>query len=520
MIGLLRLGQRQSGRASLIANALGRSWTLVANIITFPIYLRLLGQENFGIVAVLASITAIVALFDFGLTPVFSRELHHQGRSFQSRIDLLRSAEVAILAIVALIAAATWSLPDGILAALVKAPASGSASIAYALRWVFTLAAAQLLFTFYVSVMSGIEAQVQSNLLSVGTSVLRSLGVIAPLLIWPTPDVFLLWQFVTTVIGVVAARTVLYGVLSVSQPAGRARFSVREIRAHLPAAGSSFLLATAATLNMNLDKIFVGKMGGLMQIAEYSIAATFAQLIFIASVPITVTVTPRMVRAITGNDPGGFARLLAITTGAIGVVTAMLVVIGFSHGATVIQYWSDGAVASDEASQYLGWLLMGSACLSFSAIYHCVATAHLDFSFGRPYILSMLLTVPSYWLAIEAYGVHGAAVAWGCAQLIIMAAYMLWVSRRHLFSLTASAIPVTGICVGVLASGGACLLLGQLHPRGIVTLAMLVLGEIALASLLAGALLAVLHRRFGVNDGLTSFADSTLRKLIKATHDK
>lgn len=515
MIGILRPGQRQSGRASLIANTLGRAWALLANGIMFPIYLRMLGQESFGIVAILSSIIGIIALFDFGLTPVFARELHHQARDRQSRLDLLFSAEVLFLAIVLAISLAAWLLPTDVVSALVKDAASQAVPVADALRGAFTLAAVQLMFNFYISALSGIEAQVESNLVSIGTSLLRSVGVVLPLLVSPTIEVFLLWQLVTTGIGLLIARFILYRLLSAGRAERSARFSLREVRGRLPAAWASFLLAIAATLNMNLDKILVGRFEGLVQVAEYGIAATFAQLIFIASVPISMTVTPRMVRAITGEESGAFERLLTMTRSSIGVITGILFVVSCWHGSTLIEHWSGGSIASEAVGQYVAWLFIGSACLALSAIYHCIATAHLDFSFGQPYVLSLLLIIPLYWLAIEIAGIRGAAIAWGCVQLMIMVAYMIWVSRRLLRGRALQALPWAGFCVGAAASVIACILFSswQRQASGFVTFGMITLSELALAAVLVVVALVVLHRRWCIDDALAASVDSWIRKI-------
>lgn len=505
----------QSGRISLMANAAGRIWALTANVVMFPIYLRVLGPEHFGIVAVLASITAIVALFDFGLTPVFARELNHQGRAAQSRLDLLHSAERVFLGIVLSITAATWLAPNDWLAALVNTPASGSASIADALRWVFGVATAQLMLNFYIGALSGIEAQIQSNALNVGTSILRSVGVLLPLLLWPGIDTFLWWQLGITCLGVVVSRQVLYGLLG--EPGGmrQARFSGAELRRHLPAARDSFLLATAATLNMNLDKIFVGKIEGLSRIGEYMIATTFAQLIFIATVPLTMTATPRMVRAVTCGDSQAFTRILTTTRTAIGLVTSVLVVVLLWHGPALVQLWSSGAVIATQIDGYTGWLFLGAASLAVSSVYHCVATAHMDFSFGRIYVFSLLLVIPAYWVAIAYNGVAGAAMAWGCAMLVIMLAYREWVSRRWLRGQALRATPAVGLAVGGIAAGASCALLAP-WALGLGTLPGLLLVAV-FELLVAGALsliaLVVLSRHFNIDDGLAVRADVWIRGL-------
>lgn len=513
MIRFFAFGQRQSGGVSLIANALGRAWALSANFVVFPIYLRLMGRENFGIIAILASITAIVGLLDLGLTPVFSRQVHHQGRSHQDRVDLLCSTEVVFSVLLAAVVVAVWVVPDSVVAGLVKTSGDGR-HIAQVLRWAFMVALVQLPLSFYVSAMLAIEAQVQGNLLFVGISMLRSLGIIVPLLIWPTMDVFLSWQFVVTLLGVLLTRHVLYKLLSAGQPISRGRFSMREIREHLPAAGASLLLGMAATLNMNVDKLFVGKLEGLAHVAEYSVSATFAQLIFIASVPITMTVIPRMVRAITGNDARAFEHLLMIARTAIGVATAMLTVICFRHGSMLIQMWTGGRVASESVTNYLPWLFMGSGCLAVSAIYHCVATAHLDFSFGRAYVVSLLVVIPAYWMSIKVAGAHGAAIAWGCAQLLIMLAYMSWVTWRHLRKWVLRSFPALGLALGGVCATAASISMGGWveSAHDLLVFVMLIGCELLLASVLAVACLAALHRTRLVDDPLASSIHSLIRR--------
>jgi O-antigen/teichoic acid export membrane protein len=506
---------RPSGRANLIANAVGRVWALAANVVMFPVYLRLLGQENFGIVAVLAAVTSIVALFDFGLTPVFARELHHQARSPDSRRDLLRTAELVFLGIVVSLMFCVLLAPAAWLAGLVDASAVDSPAIASPLRWVFAVAAAQLLLNFYVSAMSGIERQVQSNAVNVGAGMLRSVGVLLPLLVWPAIEVFLWWQLAATVAGALTARWMLFGMVANRHGGARPRFSVAEIRACLPAARASFLLASAATLNMNLDRLFVSHFGGLTRIAEYTIATTFAQLIFIASVPISMTATPRMVRAVTGGDPSAFDDWLTMTRTAIGLSSGFLMVAFLRHGPALIEHWSGGAVRAAEVGAYSAWLFVGAASLAVSAIYHCVATAHSDFSFGRVYVFSLLVVVPVYALAVRHHGVAGAAMAWGCTQLAIMLAYRAWVNARLLNARSRRAAPWVGLLIGGLAGGASGLLLSpwssQHRSFGATLLAFAAEAGIALALCLVA--LVAWRRRLASDDGLAIRASEWIRSI-------
>jgi O-antigen/teichoic acid export membrane protein len=507
---------RSSGGASLAANTLGRLWTLVANLLMFPVYMRLLGHESFGIVALLAAVTAIIALFDLGLTPVLARELNNQSRDLTSKNDLLFTVEVAICAVVVLTLSAILLLPSEALLTLVNEHRSQTVQLDVALRLVFAVACTQLLFNFYVTAMSGMEAQVRANAAAMAVSLLRSVGVVLPLLAWPRVDVFLYWQLGATVIGILAVRQATYGLLRRPDGALRPRLAWREMRNFLPTAAAAFALSAAASLNMNIDKVFVGKQLGLSQIAEYSIVATFAQLIFIAIVPITITVTPRMVRLVTGNDHAGFGQLLSLTGSAIGIVTASLVTIFWWHGPRLIESWTGGGVHAAAAAGYSNWLFAGFAFLSISSIYHCVAVANRDFSFGRYYVFSVAVVLPLYWLMIERYGLQGAAIAWGLTQFAIMVFYVTWIHQRWLRPLAAqrhvilealiSAGCSAALCAGAVAAG--------LDRMGTLVLVLVVAFELLIGAALTHLGVLALARRLGFHSELSKLIDSRLRSIL------
>ncbi len=511
------LQQRSSGRASVIANAVGRIWMLTANILLFPVYLRLLGPENFGIVALLAAVTAIIALFDFGLSPVFARELNHQARTTQSRLDLLFTAEYVYLAIVITIACASALAPSSWLEALIKEPLGTTTGIAPALRWVFAVAAAQLLFNFYIAAISGIERQVQSNVVIVTTGLVRNVGVLLPLWVSHRVDVFLWWQFGATLAGALLARHLLLVVLRTSALNANGHFCVHELRAIFPAVRGSFLLALAATLNMNFDRLFVGRLEGLARIGEYTIVASFAQLIFIASMPITMAATPRMVRAITSDDRPSYESLLTTVRTAVGIVTAVMVVVFMRHGPTLIEHWSGGAVRAQQIEGYSGWLFLGSAALAISSIWHCVATAHRDYSFGRLYVYSVLLVVPLYGFSVVSNGVAGAAAAWGCTQLVVMLAYRFWVGRRLLAGREQVATPWAGLAIGVVAALLADILLRLVSTgsNSFVGTVATAAAQITLAALFALLALVLVVRRLDSDDTLAARAEAWIRDLLR-----
>jgi O-antigen/teichoic acid export membrane protein len=70
--GLLR---SQSLRWNFVGNVAGRLWLGVLNLITVPVYVHLLGTEAFGIVAMVGTLHAVLAILDLGLAGTANREV-------------------------------------------------------------------------------------------------------------------------------------------------------------------------------------------------------------------------------------------------------------------------------------------------------------------------------------------------------------------------------------------------------------------------------------------------------------
>ena len=58
-----------------IANLLGKFWGALSNFIFLPIYISLIGIENYSIIAFTLILTSIMSILDVGLTSTLSREL-------------------------------------------------------------------------------------------------------------------------------------------------------------------------------------------------------------------------------------------------------------------------------------------------------------------------------------------------------------------------------------------------------------------------------------------------------------
>lgn len=103
-----------------IANYFGQGYTILVAIVVMPMYLGILGPEEFGLIGFLTLFSSWSQLFTTGLNPTPSRQVAvFDGRNGLTSAEfraILRSIALAVLALSLIIAAAVW-LAGGLIAA-------------------------------------------------------------------------------------------------------------------------------------------------------------------------------------------------------------------------------------------------------------------------------------------------------------------------------------------------------------------------------------------------------------------
>src|SRR5271168_5335728 len=83
-------------RINIVASYIGRTWQILAGFVFLPAYLKVLGAEQYALVAFATVLNATLAFADFGLRPTLTREIAalsaHSGQE-QEMHTLSRSVE-------------------------------------------------------------------------------------------------------------------------------------------------------------------------------------------------------------------------------------------------------------------------------------------------------------------------------------------------------------------------------------------------------------------------------------------
>lgn len=125
-----------------LARNLGSNYVLyaasvVAGLVLTPVIIDAIGKEGYGVWIFIGSVTIVLRLLDFGITPTVVRfTAYHRGRDAPEEIDALASTSLAVYLVLGVVSVAAglvlaWFLPDMIsLGPLEERPAQIAAVIA------------------------------------------------------------------------------------------------------------------------------------------------------------------------------------------------------------------------------------------------------------------------------------------------------------------------------------------------------------------------------------------------------
>ena len=258
---------------NLGSNYLAYAAAVVSGLILTPIIIDAIGKEGYGAWIFIASITTVLRLLDFGITPTVVRfTAFHRGRGASEDIDVLASASLAvylILGLISLIAGLVlaWFLPDLItLSPDLQQPAQVATVIA-----VLTLGT-QAPLGLFGSLLKGAQ---RFDVLNIGA--LISIAAYTILVI-----VILTRQSTLPVLATIAFAASLirlgYPILFIRRELpglriSRAAVSRESLKALLGFSWFAFLGHIAGKVVFSADVIVIGMILGAKEVALYGVAA-------------------------------------------------------------------------------------------------------------------------------------------------------------------------------------------------------------------------------------------------------
>lgn len=478
-------------RRNILANYVGGAFSALLAIAFVPVYIRYLGAEAYGVIALYVALQACLAVVDLGMKPTMTREAARYGageldeRAFAAT---LRALELLSGAIACLFAAA-WALSAPLIARdWLRTEGLDPDGVAASLALMGAVAAIRFVEGLYAGALVGLQRQVLHNAIGVAVTASSVLGAVAVLaFVRASLEAFFLWQLLVYALSLAVRRALLPAPVRQATSATDARASLARVWRF--AAGMTSIGASAVVLTQ-LDRIVLSGLVPLSELAYYSLAVAAASVIGLAVSPITQAFYPRLVAAATRGDAQALDATDRLGLQLVAAATAASMALLCLFPTQIVLVWSGDSGLAARVAPVLPVVAAG-------AFLNAVVQPRVlrDFARGSTRLAALinaaavLVMVPALLWVAPRFGILGAAYCW-LALNVVYAIVFLGARALDIAFPVAAALVVAGAAA-----------FGGLHPaqpeaRLAWACALLAIGATALvASVAAASLLRPLAAR-------------------------
>lgn len=359
-----------------------RSGALLVGVLILPQFTRLLGAEQFGIVAVIFSFQALLLILDLGMSTLLSRDIA-AAEADSETLTAWRTAEAVVSGFYVVLTPTALLVSSFVSTGL----SPTQLVVAMLLFWVLTvqnIGQTALLAKHHFVAAGSIQF--------VGVAVRGISTLLALRFIAADLTVFLLSQLVVATGQAVVTRYWCALRLRGAASEKVIRVKLAQCLQMTKRSRPLVLFGIAGAAVMQLDKPIVATFTSAAQIAPYYLATTLclAPLSLLAG-PVAQYFQPRLVRAVASDDDALVQQVLRPFTAAIVVVTMLPSAFLWAMREPIVSAWLGNPLLVGDVAKYTAILLPGVAVGALGFVPYGILLARQDFRFQA--VSSATLTV-------------------------------------------------------------------------------------------------------------------------------
>jgi O-antigen/teichoic acid export membrane protein len=445
---------------STLINLAGAAIPAVLVLVTVPIYLRIIGEARYGILAIVWLLLGYFGVFDLGF-----------GRAVANRIAALHDSTaearqgifwtgLAISAITGVIGGGILYLTgDWLFAQVFHISGSLRIEAEDAMPWMAFALPLAIFISLLAGALEGRQAFMALNSAQIiGTVLYQVFPLVVAYFGWIT----LPYLIASAIIGRLLSAAVLFSLAYRHIPLSlRPRFALDQVKSMLRYGGWITITGLVSPLLTVFDRFLIGAKVGMVAVTSYTVPYNLVMRISILPVSLQNALFPRFAMIELADAKELAARALVL----LGAVMTPTVVIGLLFIKPFLILWV-GAALAEKTVPVAQILLLGIWINTLAYIPYAYLQAR-----GRPdlpakfHVIELLPYIVSLWALIGWIGVKGAAVAWDL-RVSADALLLFWATRttsglRHNMTglvpiigafVIATEIPFYSILYGVLSA--------------------------------------------------------------------
>ena len=494
---------------NIAATAGSRVYLTLLGLLVLPIYLRMLGPEAYGLVALFFVLQVWFQLLDMGLTATLAREAARcrGGAREGAELGALLRALERLFAVVLALAAAALCAGSGLLAeSWLSLDRITPAEAARAIELMALCIVARVLGELYRAAIAGFERLVWLAGCSTLFGTLRLLGVL-PFLAWAgaTPSNFFAYQLAVAAVETVALRVMARRYVP-RAGAPSSGWGLQPLRGVLGFSLAMSLASVVWVMASQIDKLI---LSGLLTLADYgafSLAVTAAAGVLLATGSLADTLVPRFTTLLAQGAAQQVSRLYRQATQWTAIVAWAAAALMACHAEHILWAWTGDAALAAQMAPVMALYAVGNAAMAVGAMpyYLQLAQGRLGLHLVGTGLMLVLLVPGLLWASARA-GPTGAALVWLVVNLLYLLAWTPVAHRNFMGGQHAAWLRHDVLPAAALATACALATTALPWPAERAAVALLLL-PVAAAILVAAA-------------AGSSWAREALRQRLRATPD-
>lgn len=419
-------------KINVIANYFGKFVSILSNFIFIPLYISILGFENYSIISFCLVVAGIMVVLDSGLTATLSRELARADQNSEEKIKIFKTLESIYLLISFFAICILFLLSNIISSGWLTSSRYNSSDISLFIKIFSFDVGFQLLFRFYLGGFLGLEKQIKSNSLQILWGLSRNGLVLIVIAVFPTLITFFIWQSSVSFLFVLISGTLLRKELLGLIKLKFYKIEKEVIKKSWKFAAGVLLISLVAAMNTQMDKLAISKLLPIENLGHYTIAVSLSMGIFILINPISSAILPRFTNYFSSGQVLLAQDLFNKVNRIVSVLVFSMLSCMFYFRTELIWIWTGSTEIALQSGIYIPYMALGISFLSMQILPYNIAIANgntkLNYVIG---IISLCFSLPGYWIGTIYFGAIGAAFVFSLIQVVITFVYLYFIQIKY-----------------------------------------------------------------------------------------
>lgn len=421
-------------RSNIGASFAGHLWVALMGMAFVPLYLRTLGAEAFGIVALMLTFQTLSLALDAGIAMFIGKEVAQRlvdpGRAGSIR-QLVRSFEWLVWPMAILLGLSLAAASAPIAEHWLQLGAISQSDARDALLLTALVVALLWPTSFYAATLSGLEQQAPLNAVVVVFSTLRFAGVLPFIALTDSG----LMGFIAWHAGVGATQTATTAFTTWSllpRSVGAACLNTDEWRSAGNFASGVFTILVFGLALSHLDRLTLSVIRPIEELGEFMIAAALAGGLGRLVGPMFGTVYPRMCRLIAAGKDEQLTTLYHLASQAVMALVGSAGAVICLFASDVLRIWTGDPDLAERLRIPVALLFSGSVLNGLASMPFALQLAHGWTRLASAVnVGAVAAAVPLYAFGVSGHGVTGAAGVWLLINIVILV-ITIPLMHRHL----------------------------------------------------------------------------------------